>query len=604
MAHPTTWSQHLIGLLVVAAAVTWLFSALLEPIAFTSHEGLYVFARTQQVAVELNAGRFPQSFPDACFGAGFAFPRFYPPFTLYASAVLALLFGNVVFAVNLTFFLSVLFSGFAMYGMTIGILRNRWIALAASLLYVSMPYRFVDIYVRAALAEAWTFVWYPLILLGLWQAFRQRRFVWHLPVTIAALALTHNITAVYFLSFCGVFTLCGMAIRGWRSGIVPAISVVLGILLGMWFLLPQQYYIPTVWVGEAEFMWTNAAHVAEHRVLPWQFFYSLPDYWFGETAGPGYIDGMSYELGVGQLLVLPLTLFAVRRLRWRRRMRRSPVLSALGLSALLAYVASLLFMVVPELFLAVLPRQFAFIQFPWRLLAMTAFLSPVLGAVVVSRLSRGRTWPVPVFAAASVLVVLFVPSFQSTPHSETYWTDALLLTPQSLFESGDRGYTVLGEYVPREVDIVAIQKHGLEPEVYRAPTIVGGSDATVVGWTRSGPEFRIRVVATEKGLLRVPVFAYDFVTATASDGTLLETTSIGGLLGVRIPAGSTEVHIGQRLTTVSRIGFGISLIACLLVGGCVLVFRRDRRSLAGAPAPGQPPLASPAESVEGDIRKP
>ena len=312
MASRTTRSQHLVCLLVVAAAVTWLFSALLEPIAFTSHEGIYIYARTHQVAVELAAGRLPQSFPDAYFGAGFAFPRFYPPLTLFLSAGLALLVGGVVVAVNLTFFLSVLASGFSMYAMTVGILKNRWIALGASLLYVSMPYRFVDIYVRAALAEAWTFVWYPLILLGLWRAITRRTMPWYLPVSICALVLTHNITAVYFLAYCGLFTLCAMALRGWRIGIIPGLAVGLGILLGMWFLLPQQYYIPSVWVGDSEFMWTNAAHVQEHRVLPWQFFYSHPKYWFGETGGPGYADGMSYELGIGQLLLLPLGLLMAK----------------------------------------------------------------------------------------------------------------------------------------------------------------------------------------------------------------------------------------------------------------------------------------------------
>lgn len=598
MASRTTWSQHLIGLLVVAVAVTWLYSALLEPVAFASHEGIYVFARTQQVAVELHAGRFPQSFPDACFGAGFAFPRFYPPLTLFVSAGLALLFGNVVFAVNLSFFLSALLSGVAMYVLTAGIFRCRWIAVGASLLYVSMPYRFVDIYVRAALAEAWTFVWYPLILLGLWHAFRQRRFVWYLPVCIAALLLTHNITAVYFLSYCGVFTLFGVAVRGWRTGIVPAVSVALGILLGMWFLLPQQYYIPTVWVGDAEFMWTSATHVADHRVLPWQFLYSHPKYWFGESSGPGYLDGMSYELGIGQLLLLPLALFATSRLRWRTRARRSPVLAVLGLSTLLAYVASILFMIFPAFFLVVLPKQFAFIQFPWRLLTLTAFFAPILCAVAISRLARGRSWPVPVFAAASVLVVLLVPSFQTTPQSEAHWTDAFLLTPASLFVHGDRGYTVLGEYVPREIDIVAFQQNGLDPVVYQAPAIVGGTDATVVGWTRTGPEFRIDVAASAEGMLRVPVFAYDFFTATTGDGQRLETMSIGGMLGVRVPPGRTEVHIGQRITGPSRVGLGISAFACLLLAACGFTFRRDRgMSRSANSTTSAPPRDSAAEEI-------
>lgn len=603
MASRTTRSQHLICLLVIAVAVTWLYSALLEPVAFTSHEGLYVFARTQQVASELHAVRFPQTFPDACFGAGFAFPRFYPPLTLFVSSGLALLFGNVVFAVNASFFLSVLLSGIAMYAMATGVVRNRWIALGASLLYVSMPYRFVDIYVRAALAEAWTFVWYPLILLGLWQAFRKRRLVWYLPVCICALVLTHNITAVYFLSYCGLFTLCAMAIRGWRAGVIPAVAVGMGILLGMWFLLPQQYYIPSVWVGDSEFMWTSATHVAEHRVLPWQFFYSHPKYWFGESTGPGFVDGMSYELGVGQLLLVPVALLALRRFRWRNRMRVSPVLAVLGLSIVVGYVASLVFMLFPEMFLAVLPKQFAFIQFPWRLLAMTAFLAPILAVVAVSRLSRRLAWTVPAFAAASVLVVLLVPGYQLTPQTEEHWTDAFLLTPESLFAHGNRGYTVLGEYVPREIDIVTFQREGLDPAVYLAPSVIEGADAAVVAWTRSGPDFRVTVAAPEGGVVRIPLFAYDFLAASTADGEALETSSASGMLAVRVPPGLTSVVIGQRLSTPSRIGLGISLLASVLLVGCVFMFRRPG-TVRSVVSPGPTSTESTTETVSKENPNP
>ena len=589
MASRTTWSQHILPLFVVACAATWLFSALLEPQAFASHEGVYVYARTHQIAVELSAGRFPQSFPDAFFGAGFAFPRFYPPLTLFMSAGLALLLGSVVVAVNLSFYLSVLASGIAMYAMVIGILRNRWIATGTALLYVSMPYRFVDIYVRAALAEAWTFVWYPLILLGLWRAVTRRTMPWYLPVSICGLVLTHNITAVYFLAYCGVFTLFAMALRGWRIGLIPAACVVLGILLGMWFLLPQQYYIPTVWVGDSEFMWTNAAHVQEHRVYPWQFFYSHPNYWFGETGGPEYSDGMSFELGIGQLLLLPLLLWMGRKFQWRERVRRSPILAVLGGSALVVYVTCILFMMYPIAFLSVLPKQFAFIQFPWRTLAMTAFLAPLMAAILVTRLGRQRAWLVPAFAIVSALVVFLVPSFQSTPQSEEHWTEDAILTRDALFTEGRTGYTVLGEYVPREIDVETVRKQGLESGLFEPPRIVEGADASVLGWSRSGPDFHISVAAKSGGVVQLPLFFYDFYEASNRSGDRLETMSIGGMLGIRVPPGLTEVYLGQRLTGPSRVGFAISGMSLLAVIGCAVWFRQ-----------GRPPKRTERESIESD----
>jgi hypothetical protein len=86
--------RHVACILLIAAVVAYLFGALLDPHAFFCHERFYTYIRAGQVAKEMLAGHFPQAFPDAVYGAGFAFPRFYPPFSLWLSAVMSILVGD------------------------------------------------------------------------------------------------------------------------------------------------------------------------------------------------------------------------------------------------------------------------------------------------------------------------------------------------------------------------------------------------------------------------------------------------------------------------------------------------------------------------------
>ncbi len=568
---------NVLSLLVVACAVTWLFSPTLEPTCFTSHEGIYTYARTQQVAKELYAGRFPQSFPDAVNGAGFAFPRYYPPFTLLLSAGLVFLAGSVTMAVNLTFFLSVLLSGFSMYGLVNGILHDRRVAIAASLLYVSLPYRFVDIYVRGALAEAWTFVWYPLIVLGLWRSMTRRSLPWYLPFAIAGLVLTHNITAVYFLAWCGVFTLLGMYVRGWKTGLLPALAVVLGIALGLWFLIPQQVYLSAVWAGDPSFMWTNADHVREHAVQPSQLLYSSASSWFGESAATGAPDHMSFELGIGQLLLVPALVCFAALFGWRRRARRSLLLVSLLLSVVLGWIGCILFMLYPGAFLGVLPKQFSYIQFPWRMLTLSGFLAPVGTAMVAVWLGRRRTRVPSVFLAASALIVILVPAFERAPQRNEEWTEKEVMAPEIILPAGYIGFTVLGEYLPRDADVEAAQQRRLDPSLFSKPKILSGDGATIRNWERDGPSFDVTISSPGGAVVRIPLFFYDFYVAVSESGERLPVTSTNGMLSVHVPAGETRFSVGQELTPVSKLGFALSGLALIATVGAVASFRGRRR---------------------------
>src|SRR5207244_876935 len=228
-------------LVLIAGASCFLYAALFSRFPLTTHEGLETYIRTHQYLQELGHGHWiPQVFPAAVRGAGSAFPSFYPPFAHMTTVALSFVLRDVVRGVNISLLFSVVLSGWAMYFCIVVLTRNKPVALAAALLYISFPYRFVDVFVRGALAESWSFVWFPLILAGTWRAIADRRTPWYLPVAWAGLVLTHLPTALYFGFPYGILLLLGLWRAAWRVAAGLAAAFVLALGLTAWFLVPPQ----------------------------------------------------------------------------------------------------------------------------------------------------------------------------------------------------------------------------------------------------------------------------------------------------------------------------------------------------------------------------
>lgn len=550
--------------LVIAGASAWLFAALFDRTGFASHERIWPYTRTLEYLRELTAGRFPQTLPDAFAGGGHAFPRFYPPFA-YAAAVLAsVAVGDVILGVHLSLLLSVILSGIAMYWMARRLGAGWAAALFAALLYVSVPYRFVDVFVRGALAESWTFVWYPLIVGGAWRGVRDGRFSWALPLGIAGLVLSHAVMALYFMALIGVIgaVLLRAAPRRMLALVVPA--AILGAGLTAWFVLPQQQHLAGVWASDPDHMWTSAAFVHAHRVMPAQLLTTDPERWWGRTTIYPE-DGMSFALGVGQLLLVPLALVYAWRVR-RAKGAGDELEVALIVMLVAAWCVVVGFMVAPGPVLLALPDAFSYLQFSWRLLGIAAFVAAAALALILQRLTPGPIGRAAV-ALAGVALVLSVPGFQRDARRVDGLT-ASALTESVLRSSGALGFTMVGEYLPRE-----IVPEQAASEVAAAPRVNG--PARILQWSKDGAAARVRVIATGASEVVFPLVHYDFYRAE-SGALTLPIHSRNGLVAATLPAGEHEIIVQPRITGTTWAGVAVAGAAAL---GLLLLARANRREV-------------------------
>jgi hypothetical protein len=368
---------------------------------------------------------------------------------------------------------------------------------------------------------------------------------------------------------------------------------VLGAGLAAWFVIPQQHMLGDVRASDARLMYATADAVHAERVPPGDLLGQWRNGWRGPDRDPRlangercprYYCGQHSQIGTGHIMMAVLVgAAAVAFLRARAsgtsvssEQRRWAWLVA---ALLAAYALSLAFMITPRTFLRVLPSSFGYIQFPWRLLGVVAFVAATVVAVVVSaRLLPG--WVAQAVLVLSVAVAVTVPAVQRSPAFISIGDDGDDRVAELVATNGDRGFTAVGEYLPKEVA-------GLDVESYLpdAPEVRG--NGRVTGWRRDSGDLHAETVVRAGATVVFPQHYYDVYRATAPGEGPLATFSEGGLLAARVPAGTTQVRVTHGVTTAGRWGRAVTFLAVLALGWTAARRRRGEAVVGDAARPGR-----------------
>lgn len=331
---------------------------------------------------------------------GYGYPTFIiqAPLGFYVAELFVLLGAGYTLAVKWAWGVGMVVSGWGMaallrhwLGQGAGGLRpiHRLAALVAGLLYVFVPYHLADMYVRAALNDTLLLAWFPWVILAFDRLISagyapgwRRRLVWAV-LSLGGVLLTHTFALISFTPLLMLFVLFRLALahaehhdrRGLlqRTGLALAAGL-LGLLLTATFLFPLLAEGPLL---EQQVYVTNTYDYRNHFVQWGQFF--SPAWGFGYSDDPvGANDGMGFQIGAVALILAAVAVYVTLRESepaWQRRAYLGfwAVVSLL-LLALMTPAAAAIWGSLP--FLAV-------IQFPWRLLALTAFTLSALGGLVI-----------------------------------------------------------------------------------------------------------------------------------------------------------------------------------------------------------------------------
>ncbi len=515
-------------------------------------------ARIAEMASALRDGQLPVRW-SANFGFGFGMPlfNFYAPLPYFVGALFLQLGFTAVASLKILYLLSNFLTLWGAY-----LLGKKLFGRAGALLltaaYTLAPYRAVNLFVRGALSEAWAMAFLPFVLWGI-IAFiqtKQKKYLLVLLSALAAIILSHNLTALMFIPLSALFVFVYLLREKQIKLIWQFIpTYILAFALTAFYVLPALLEKDLTIIEQ---IFAGYFHYANHFLYIRQFF---QDNWqYGGSAwGPD--DGISFFLGKGQLLGLLALFYLAGRLLWQKS--KTFIQSKAFFFLVFFSLATLL-----SLFLS-LQRSFfiwekfeflQYIQFPWRFLAVANFfLALLLGAS--SYLIRNNYYR---YAYASFLLFFlffnlsfFKPKAYLDDPSGLYYVE-----PQRISAEMSE---ILPDYIPKQM----VEQEILQSEGQKRPEFwleKSHADDKLELMFANGFSKLLLTELREESLLNFKV-AYFAGWQAEIDGEVQEIIINPELGNIQllVPAGSHKVAIYFSEATLPRqLGDSLSVIAIII----------------------------------------
>lgn len=569
---------------------------------------------------------WPRWAPDFAFGYGYPLFNLYAPLAFYAAELLHLLGLSALDAIKTTYALATVGAGLAMYGFVRRLFG--WQAGAvASVAYMFAPFHLLEIFVRSAYSEFVAMAFFPLVLWAFTELIWEptfRRVAWA-ALAYGVLALTHHTSFFAITPLVALYVIYGIVRYGQGAGKRYAVRLVLyslgaatlGLGLAAIYLVPMLAEMRYVKISQ----WTAFNYdFQQHFVF---FSQLLSPFWGYGYSGPGPDDGMSFQLGVLPLgLAFAATLLAVSHyLRIRRKHLgiggsnkpddrgsdspdsngpRAGVLTAdvlffAGISIVLIWLMSPAAQPVWQ----ALPF-FNLVQFPWRLLGLSALTLAVVAGSLCPLLSTAARRIVPAgtrsagvagvehpaarFPAELALLMLVVVLStyhyalpQYTPVEDWRQTPAAVIHWDRFSPAERVGMPAQAEQQPTTSPL---EEAYLTGQPLSAATILRG-DGQVKTIRRGAASSEIWVSAVEPVI--VQFYTYDYPgwqVFLDGQGASHYPASPYGLITLEVPAGEHRVQLRMG-TTPARLAGGLTSLAALAAIGAGLsgIWRRVTRLL-------------------------
>src|SRR3990167_7460265 len=256
--------------------------------------------------------------------------------------------------------------------------------LTAALFYTFLPYRALDIYVRGALAEAFSFVWLPFILWSFYKLnkLKAQRYIFSSAVLLALLMITHNLVFLPFMLILPIYLLfLFLKIPEKKLFVVDClISIVLALGLSAFFWIPAIFEKKFTLVDQL--LLTNLADFRIHFVYLQQLWNWT--WGFGGSAA-GLADGISFKIGKLHIIVsLATFMLALALLVKSKKLSKLSIVNyQLSIVFVLLFILSAFMTTFYSKFVWEIIKPLAYLQFPWRFLMFTGLFSSALTGALI-----------------------------------------------------------------------------------------------------------------------------------------------------------------------------------------------------------------------------
>ena len=513
----------MITLIILSLVACWSF---FKKGYFESHDGEWMAIRFSAFHQALSSGQFPVRFVDR-LNNNYGYPvlNFLYPLPFYLSELPKALGFGFVDSVKITFILSTVLSVVAMFW-ALSQYFSKYASIAGAIIYLFIPYRFVDLYVRGSLGENVAFAVAPLVLGSIFKISKgQKIFLPFLAICVGLLIISHNVIAVLFLPL--LFLISMLLVEKNKLKISAAFFA--GFLISAFFWIPALYDLQFV-----KLYLIKVSEITDHVSSLNKLI--IPSWGYGPTPqGP---EGLSPQIGI-----VALAVFIAAGFLFFKSKRKDKVIAFL----LVVFATVFLLMTNFSLFLWQNLPFIDVIQFPWRLLSVIVLISGLLAAFVFDSIKNNKLITILIIAASITSTIIYTKpknfvdredGFYATNEATTTVRDEYL--PLWVKESPDKRAGQKIELTNKGI----LSNLKIRPANYQATIITQGESDVLVN-TIYFPGHQVHVDGK-----RVPInFQNEF-----------------GLITFQLPKGIHEVIITYGKTPVHLVSEIVSLLALIGTG--------------------------------------
>ena len=490
----------------------------------------------------LNQGLHANIISEFTNGFGYSWNLFYGPLSTYGIILFNLICGSFTSAYKIFNFVCLILSGIFMYKLMISITKNSNTSLLAASIYLTFPYHLTDWYLRNAIGEFISFVFIPLVFLGLYNLFNTEENHYYLSFGAIGIILTHNICTAITCIFAAIYTIIhfrNLKETKVKQGLILNFIFIVTITSFFWAPMLETKFSADYQVYEKDAMSTRET-VVENAL-------SIKELFVTEN-NKLYV----FELGIHVIIMLCFSGLTYKSLKEDLKKQY-------------------LFCLITGLFCVIMstkiwpwkwmPEAALIIQFPWRMLAFAGFFLSIVCSMNMSVVLRKFQFKDTIII--SIICILYVAAFKN------YIPQTKSVAPIEELK--------LGVMSGREIEVVAgtakaeyLPKTAFKNRFYIATrenaTYVLSGKAIIENEEKDGANYKAKIrTVEERTIFELPYIYYPGYEVTA-DGILIENFETeNGFLGIVLEENeNVHLEVSYSGTKIMKITTLISTLGTIL----------------------------------------
>ena len=488
-------------------------------------------------------------------GFGYSWDLFYGPLSSFSVAVIGNIFNNIIVGYKIVLFLGLFLSGVSMYCFAKKVTDDRNVGMLASILYMTMPYHLTDMYIRGAISEFLSFIFIPIVFLGLYNLFHEENRNWVLVIGAVGLIITHNLMTIICVLISFVYiaiNLPKLKVKQIREKLFFNIVFILCISSFFWLPFFGTSVSTRYEVYETGKMATSES-VANTGILLRQLAVTYND--------GSYV----FEFGPHILIMLCFTIAAFRRIV--PEMKKEYIFFLL-IGVLSTFMATKYF---PWKWLG---EKASFIQFAWRMLEISSVCFSLVCAINLGIVIKNFKFvDVIVLGSIAVFYVFALKGFVPV-------TEDKLQNPKDMdygFVTGRNTDCLVGmgknEYLPKNAYDNYFYLATRENDI-----LVLEGEANIDKFEKNGNKMSAKIEIPKEALLELPYVYYPGYRATIDGATIETFESKNGFLAVGLgKLSKADLNVEYTGTSGSKISKALSVVSFIMFVSYVVMSKFEKK---------------------------